>query len=291
MIGNGMPMSQRRPPRNMRHLQPFTVVTTCRPGRSSRFTIRSCGMVTPRRWAAEREEALVGQSAARYRHALRDPVENDMYLPPAFKEDRFAVQHALMRAHPLAMLVTLGEGGLVANPVPLVLDPAAGERGTLRGHLARANPQWRAFDATVEALAIFQGAEHYITPSWYATKGETGKVVPTWNYAVVQAYGPLRVVEDPAWLARQIRSLTAEHEGSRSAPWAVEDAPADFVAAQIRGIVGIEIPITRIEAKWKASQNRNEADRAGVVAGLRAEEDAAASAMADLVVAGSTPRR
>ena len=206
-----------------------------------------------------------------------------MYQPPHFREERSEVQHALMRAHPLALLVTFGEGGLTANPVPLILHAEDGERGVLRGHLARANRQWRTFDPEVESLAVFQGAEAYITPSWYATKRETGKVVPTWNYAVVQVYGRMRVIEDAAWLGEQVRSLTDRHEADRPAPWAVADAPEDFVRAQLKGIVGIEIAIGRIEAKWKVSQNRNEADRAGVAEGLLGEDDETAQAMAALV--------
>jgi transcriptional regulator len=206
-----------------------------------------------------------------------------MYQPPHFREERTEVQHALMRAHPLALLVTFGEGGLTANPVPLILHPERGEKGVLRGHLARANPQWRSFDPSVECLAVFQGVDAYITPSWYATKRETGKVVPTWNYAVVQAYGRLTVIEDAGWLGEQVRSLTDRHEAARPAPWAVADAPENFVRAQLKGIVGIEIAIDRIEAKWKVSQNRNEADRAGVTEGLLGEEDEAARAMASLV--------
>jgi transcriptional regulator len=206
-----------------------------------------------------------------------------MYQPPHFREERTEVQHALMRAHPLALLVTFGEGGLTANPVPLILHPERGEKGVLRGHLARANPQWRSFDPSVECLAVFQGVDAYITPSWYATKRETGKVVPTWNYAVVQAYGRLTVIEDAGWLGEQVRSLTDRHETARPAPWAVADAPENFVRAQLKGIVGIEIAIDRIEAKWKVSQNRNEADRAGVTEGLLGEEDEAARAMASLV--------
>ena len=206
-----------------------------------------------------------------------------MYQPPHHREDRLEVQHALIRAHPLGTLVTLGSGGLVANSLPFVLDAALGPLGTLKVHLARANAQWRDFDPALEALVIFQGAERYITPSWYATKRETGKVVPTWNFVVVQARGPMRIIEDRAWLAAQIAALTSEHEGGRAAPWSVADAPPPFVEAQLKGIVGIEIPISRIEGKWKVSQNRPEADRRGVVEGLRLEGDAASTAMAELV--------
>ena len=202
-----------------------------------------------------------------------------MYQPPHFREERLALQHALIRRFPLGLLVSAGPSGPMANPLPFVLDAAASERGTLRGHLARANPQWR--ELAGEALVVFQGADGYVTPSWYATKRETGKVVPTWNYVMVQARGPVRVIEDEGWLRDQIEALTRMQEGARSEPGAVDDAPAPFVAAQIRGIVGIEIEIARIEGKWKVSQNRPEADRRGVAAGLRAEPDG--DAMAELV--------
>ncbi|WP_112663212.1 FMN-binding negative transcriptional regulator [Microvirga flavescens] len=206
-----------------------------------------------------------------------------MYQPPHFREDRLDVQHALMRAHPFGMLVTLGSEGLVANPVPFILDASASEKGTLRAHLSRANPQWRDFDAAREALVIFQGADSYITPSWYETKRETGKVVPTWNYAIVQAYGTMKVMDDLEWLTRQTEALTAQHEASQPQPWAASDAPASYIAAHMKGIVGIEIEISRIEGKWKVSQNRPQADIAGVAEGLRATEGEAAQRMADLV--------
>ena len=193
-----------------------------------------------------------------------------MYQPPHFREDRLEVQHGLIRAHPLGLLVTAGPDGLVANPVPFLIDPGEGA-GTLRAHVARANGQWRELEAVADCLVVFQGPQDYVTPSWYATKRETGKVVPTWNYATVHAWGRPRVIEDPAWLARQTHDLTRAMEEPRPAPWAVEDAPADYIAGQVRGIVGIEIPIARIQAKWKMSQNRSAADQAGVVAGYRAE--------------------
>jgi transcriptional regulator len=206
-----------------------------------------------------------------------------MYQPPHFREERLEVQHALIRAHPLGMLVTVGSAGLVANPLPFVLDAAASPSGTLKVHLSRANSQWSDFDPAQEALVIFQGADAYISPSWYETKRQTGKVVPTWNYAVVQAYGRMRVIDDPEWLLRQIGELTATHEAARPEPWSVEDAPAPFIAAQLKGIVGIEIEISRIEGKWKASQNRPEADRQGVAAGLREGSGDASRQMAELV--------
>ena len=213
-----------------------------------------------------------------------------MYQPPHFREDRLEVQHALIRAHPLGLLVTLGSKGLEANPIPFVLDASASPYGTLKAHLSRANRQWQDFDPAREALTVFQGSEAYITPSWYAAKREHGKVVPTWNYAIVQAYGRLTIIDDSAWLLQQITAMTEVQEAARPEPWAVSDAPEAFVAAQLKGIVGIEIEITRIEAKWKVSQNRSEADRLGVTAGLRARQDEASQQMAELVETRGAPR-
>ena len=206
-----------------------------------------------------------------------------MYQPPHFREDRLDVQHGLIRAHPLGLLVTAGNAGPVANPIPFILDEAASPLGTLRAHLSRANPQWRDFDPAQDALVVFQGTETYITPSWYETKREHGKVVPTWNYAIVQARGRMRIIEDPAWLLEQVTAMTSTQEAARPEPWAVGDAPPEFLAAQIKGIVGVEIEIAQIEGKWKVSQNRPEADRRGVAAGLRALDAEQARRMADLV--------
>jgi transcriptional regulator len=206
-----------------------------------------------------------------------------MYQPPHFREDDLAVQHALVKAHPLGLLVTLGSAGLEANPVPFVLDASASALGTLKAHLSRANAQWRTFDPVQEALVVFQGPEAYITPSWYAAKREHGKVVPTWNYAIVQARGRLTIRDDPDWLLQQITAMTGLQEAPRLEPWSVNDAPAPFVAAQLKGIVGVEIEITQIDGKWKVSQNRAEADRLGVSAGLRLSRDDASHQMAELV--------
>lgn len=192
-----------------------------------------------------------------------------MYQPPHFREDRRDVQHALIAAHPLGLLITAGPGGLQANPVPFLIDAEASEHGTLRAHLARANPQLGELAAVGECLAVFQGPQHYISPSLYPTKLETGKVVPTWNYITVHAWGAPRVIDDAEWLRRQVDALTRHQEQREAAPWNVSDAPDAFIAMQLRGIVGVEIPIARIEGKWKVSQNRNAADRQGVAAGLR----------------------
>jgi transcriptional regulator len=206
-----------------------------------------------------------------------------MYQPAHFREDRLDVQHDLVRAHPLGLLVSMTADGLVANPIPFVLDADRGPYGTLRCHVARANAVWKELQHNSDCLVVFQAAEHYISPSWYATKRETGKVVPTWNYATVHCSGRAVIHDDAAWIAAQIDALTRVHEENRAEPWAVSDAPAPFVAAQMRGIVGIEIPIARIEGKWKVSQNRPEADRAGVLSGLASEADPSAGPMADLV--------
>lgn len=193
-----------------------------------------------------------------------------MYQPEAFREERREVCHALIRAHPLGLLISAGAEEIVANPVPFIMYPGEGPHGTLRAHVARANGQWRALEGAPACLVVFQGPQAYVTPSWYATKRETGKVVPTWNYAVVQARGAARVTSDAGWLRRQIDDLTAAHEGARPEPWAVSDAPEAFVAAQLRGIVGIEIEVAELTGKWKMSQNRPEADRLGVRNGLTA---------------------
>ncbi|MGF1659705.1 MAG: FMN-binding negative transcriptional regulator [Rubrimonas sp.] len=206
-----------------------------------------------------------------------------MYAPPAFVEDGAAALRALAASHPLALLIALGPGGAVADPVPMLHDPEPGPFGALRAHLARANPQVEALRASPQALVVFQGPQGYVTPSWYPSKRETGKVVPTWNYAVVQARGAARLVDDAGWLRRQIDDLTAMMEGPRRAPWAVDDAPAPFVTAQLRGIVGVEIVVASVEAKVKMSQNRPEADRRGVAEGFDAEPAPEAAALAALV--------
>jgi transcriptional regulator len=206
-----------------------------------------------------------------------------MYEPPLHRQDDRVALQALIRRRPLGLLITSGAQGLNASAVPFLLDAERGEFGTLLVHVARANPQWRDLQPEGEALVVFQGEDHYISPSWYETKRETGKVVPTWNYLMVQARGRARAIEDAGWLRAQIEALTRSQEGARAAPWAVGDAPEDFVAAQIRQIVGVEIALTALNGKWKASQNRNAADRAGVVAGLTEDGDVDALAMAAIV--------
>ena len=203
-----------------------------------------------------------------------------MYLPSYFEETRVDALHELMRERPLATLVTLAAEGLVANHIPLEIDPEPAPFGTLIGHVARANPVWRDFSPDVLALAVFQGPQAYVSPSWLATKTETGKVVPTWNYVVVHAHGPLRVIDDVAWLRAFVERLTNRHEATRPQPWKVADAPAEYVETQLRAIVGIEIPVQKLVGKWKASQNRTEADREGIRQALAQAHDADGSAMA-----------
>jgi transcriptional regulator len=200
-----------------------------------------------------------------------------MYRPPAFREDRIDVLHGLIRKHPLATLVT-ATGGLDANLVPFLIAPERGDKGVLRAHMARANQQLAVLRQGGEAMVIFQGPQNYITPSWYASKAEHGKVVPTWNYVVVQAWGTPQVIDDPTWLRVQVGELTNKQEQMRAKPWNVADAPEAFVTSQLQGIVGLEIPIERIEGKWKVSQNRPESDRRTVVDSLRAEGQSAAMA-------------
>jgi len=209
-----------------------------------------------------------------------------MYEPPLHRQDDLAALHGLIASRPFGLLISHGPQGLLANAIPFLIDAGASKFGTLQGHVARANGQWRDLAAAGEALVVFQGPDHYISPSWYETKRETGKVVPTWNYLMVQARGTARVIEDPVWLRAQIEALTQKQERPRAAPWAVGDAPEDFVQGQIRAIVGIEIEIAAIAGKWKASQNRSAADRAGVIVGLEAEGDADAMAMAAVLRAG-----
>ena len=206
-----------------------------------------------------------------------------MYEPNHFKVEDREQLHAVIRQHPLASLVTVGEGGLIANLVPFVLHADEGESGVLRAHLARPNAQWKAIAAGAETLVIFTGVERYVTPAWYAAKQETGKVVPTWNYVTVQVRGPARTIEDPTWLRAQLESLTQQQEAPRAEPWAVSDAPEPFIVAQARGIVGVEVEIASIVGKFKLSQNRREDDKLGVLNGLSADPATDAQAMASLV--------
>ncbi|MFZ5484109.1 MAG: FMN-binding negative transcriptional regulator [Pseudomonadota bacterium] len=196
-----------------------------------------------------------------------------MYIPSSFRESRIERLHDLIVKHPLGLLITHGDTGLEASPIPFLLYADEGKHGILRAHLAKANPHWKSLAGHAECLVVFQGPDGYVTPSWYPSKAETHKVVPTWNYATVQVWGHAAVIEDPAWLRRQLDDLTADQEMLRPQPWSVSDAPTDYIATQMKAIIGIEIPINRIDGKWKMSQNKDNADREGVIAGMRSDTD------------------
>jgi len=204
-----------------------------------------------------------------------------MYTPPAFRQDDPQQIAAFLTAHPFGTLVTLGADGLSASPLPFLVETGSdGAPVRLIGHLAKANPQWRDFNPAVPALAVFNGPDAYVTPAWYPSKAETGRVVPTWNYMAVHVHGALEVVEDAAAKLDIVRRLTDRHEGGRTAPWAVSDAPADYVEAQLKGIVGVVLRVERVSAKWKLSQNKWADEYAGVRDGLAAEADPAARLLA-----------
>lgn len=198
-----------------------------------------------------------------------------MYVPPAFAETRPEELHEIMRAASLPVLVSPTASGLTATHLPLLLE--APDR--LVGHMARANPHWREFDPHAESLAIFTAAEGYVSPSWYATKAETGKVVPTWNYQAVHASGRLEIIEDRAAMLDIVTRLTNRFEAPRALPWAVSDAPEEYVEALLNGIVGVVMHITKLQGVAKLSQNKSLADRDGVIAGAEAESPALAAAM------------
>lgn len=206
-----------------------------------------------------------------------------MYLPAHFAETRLDVLHDAIRAHPLGTLISVEGDQAVADEIPFVLDPTAGAQGHLRAHLARANPLCRNHADGRQVLVLFRGPQAYVSPAWYPGKAEHGRVVPTWNYVSVQVAGRLRLIDDAAWIRAQLDELTTQQEAGRSAPWRVDDAPPDFIAQQLRAIVGVEIVIESLTGKWKTSQNRSAADRLGVAAGLAAEDDPQAQRMARLV--------
>ena len=203
-----------------------------------------------------------------------------MYIPKHFDEPRIEVMQALIRDYPLATLVTLSADGFNANHIPLHWVDDGSPYGSLRGHVARSNPMWVDFDRQTEILAVFQAANAYISPSWYATKQETGKVVPTWNYAAVHAYGAMQVIADAVWIRSQLEAMTVAQEAAFPEPWSVSDAPYDFTETLIGQIVGIEIAITRLSGKWKVSQNQPAANQLGVIQGL---QNSSQSEMATLI--------
>jgi transcriptional regulator len=206
-----------------------------------------------------------------------------MYVPAHFSEQRIEVLQQLIRVRPLGTLITLSSTGLNANHIPFEHVPEPGPSGILCGHVARANPVWRDYAKEIDALVIFHGPATYVSPSWYPSKNTTGEVVPTYNYVVVHAYGPLRLVDDVAWLRGLVSRLTERFEAPQAQPWRVTDAPDSFIEKQLQAIVGIEIPIAKLIGKWKVSQNRPEIDRQGVVTELSKATDADSLAIADLV--------
>ena|SRR5579871_6578887 len=206
-----------------------------------------------------------------------------MYIPEKFREERAEFLHPLMRAHALATLITVGDSGIIANHVPMELNPEPAPFGTLRGHIARANPLWKQYRPGSEVLAVFQGPERYISPNLYASKQETGEVVPTWNYAVVHARGTLSFTEEAQWLLRLVTRLTDSHEAAQGAPWKVTDAPEAYTQSMLKLIVGFEIAISSLVGKFKLSQNRTLPDRRGVLAGLEASSDPSAREMAGML--------
>ena len=212
-----------------------------------------------------------------------------MFQPDHFRVDDLPPMHALMRARPLAALVSAGAEGLYATHLPTVLKDD-GPYGVIECHLARANPHWKTLAECSEALMIFQGADGYITPNWYPSKAEHEKVVPTWNYAVVHAYGRPEVMQEADWLRSHVAELTAQQEKSEAKPWALTDAPETYIKAMLRGIVGFRFAITRLEGKWKMSQNREMQDRHGVAKGLAARRVGDDLEVAELVLHHAKPR-
>lgn len=210
-----------------------------------------------------------------------------MYNTNHFTEERIDVLHELMQTNPLGTLVTLEPDGMNANHLPfeIIAPSAEAPFGTLRAHCARSNPLWKNLSSSNESLIVFQGAQTYITPSWYEEKKLSGKVVPTYNYAVVHGYGKVRVVEDPQWILNLLQSLTKYHEDKQATPWQISEAPESYIETMLAAIIGIEIPLTRLTGKWKVSQNRPEQDRLNIAAGLRMNAEQNAQTMATLVAA------
>lgn len=209
-----------------------------------------------------------------------------MYQPPMFNEERIDVMQMMMKNHPFASLVSMQAGKINADHLPLVVHPELAEKGVLRGHISRANPMSKQLDTSIEVLVMFNGPHHYITPSWYPSKAEHQKVVPTWNYIVVHARGKIKFITDTDWMLAHLNELTKRNEKGRKSPWKVADAPVEFITRQFRGIIGIEIEITDLQGTWKTSQNKSEPDHQGVISGLNAESTERASLMANCVVQG-----
>jgi transcriptional regulator len=206
-----------------------------------------------------------------------------MYVPKHFQEDRLDVLAAFMREHPFATLVSTSADGLVATHLPLLWDPEPAPFGTLTGHVARANPHGRELASGIPSLAIFQGPNAYVSPSWYPSKREHGKAVPTWNYVAVHAYGPLEVIDDVDWLRGFVTRLTDVHEGALPEPWRVTDAPEAYTGQLLKAILGLSMPVARLEGKWKLGQNRPGADYDGAIAGLASRDEPRARALAEVM--------
>jgi transcriptional regulator len=206
-----------------------------------------------------------------------------MYIPEDFRVDDLPTLHADMQRSSLATLVSLTSAGLIATHLPVLLDPDRGPLGTILGHVSRANLQWQQTVSTTESLLIFSGPDTYVTPNWYPAKQETHRVVPTWNYAAVHAYGTLTFFDDPERLRTIVTRLTDLHESTSPTPWKVTDAPANYIDGQLKAIVGFELPLSRIEGKRKFNQNRSAADQSGVIQGLRSLNDPIKSAVADFM--------
>ena len=212
-----------------------------------------------------------------------------MYLPTQFNETRVDVLHALMRARPLCTLVTTAESGLVADHLPVETREQPAPLGSIRGHIARANPLWREYRSGTHSLAIFQGPHVYISPSFYPSKVKTGEVVPTWDYAVVHASGTLRFIEDREWMRSFVSGLTRTHEKSRAEPWKIDDAPAAYIDKMLKLIVGFEFSIASLSGKWKVSQNRTHEDRQGVIRNLQCAADSDSRQIADMLASLDPP--
>lgn len=208
-----------------------------------------------------------------------------MFQPPIFRENRVDQIHNLMRSSPFASLSTYQSGRLETDHIPMMIHEDLSEKGILRGHIARGNPICRLEENSHQALVVFQGPQTYISPGWYPSKEEHGKAVPTWNYVVAHARGQLKLVKDNDWLLEHLASLSHQHEAQREKPWTLSDAPDEFITRQLKGIVGLEIEIEELDAVWKASQNKDARDKAGIVTGLRGEGTANAEAFAQSIQA------
>ncbi len=206
-----------------------------------------------------------------------------MFKPPMFVEKREELIHDLIHSNPFGTLISMVDVEIAADHLPLLFKPQLREKGALHAHISKGNPLWKKHKAGQEVMVIFQGTHHYISPSWYASKAEHGKVVPTWNYAVVHAHGTLKIIEDHDWLLNHINEQTDKNEQHYETPWKVSDAPEKYIDSQLKGIIGLEIEITRFDGKWKISQNKNRQDKEGVVKGLKAEDNENALAMSKMI--------